>query len=49
MCVEIGEVKIMTVNEKTREKVWSKMRDEGGWWHPVEPFDKQEEEESSGG
>lgn len=41
MCVGAGEVKIMTVSEKTREKIWSKKRDEGGRWHPVEPFDKQ--------
>lgn len=38
MCVGAGEVKIMTVSEKTREKIWSKKRDEGGGWHPVEPF-----------
>lgn len=29
MCVGAGEVKIMSANEKTREKVWSQKRDEG--------------------
>lgn len=30
MCVGAGEVKIMSANEKTREKVWNQKRDEGG-------------------